>query len=68
MRERTEILKCRMANIPFHIMYQIRKSKSVKCLKLGKGFVTIAVCAGSKEIYKKIKQRDRAKSQVGIQF
>ena len=38
----------------------IRYLKSVeKCLKQGKGVIVVAVCAGSRETYKKIKNRDK---------
>lgn len=38
----------------------IRYLKSVeKLLKKGKGSITVAVCCGSRDIYKKIKQRDK---------
>lgn len=38
----------------------IKYSKAVeKLLKSGKCFITVAVCCGSKEIYKKIKNRDK---------
>ena len=38
----------------------IKYSKAVEnVLKRGKGYITIAVCAGTRETYKKIKQRDK---------
>ena len=38
----------------------VKYSKAVeKLLKKGKGVITVAVCSGTKETYKKIKQRDK---------
>ncbi len=40
----------------------VKYSKSVeKLLKNGKGVITVAVCSGDRDIYKKIKQRDKYK-------
>lgn len=40
----------------------IKYSKAVdKLLKKGKGVITVAVCSGSSEVYKKIKNRDKYK-------
>ncbi len=40
----------------------VKYSKSVeKLLKCGKGLITIAICSGDKDVYKKIKNRDKYK-------
>lgn len=65
LKEFPKLIDFFLKNNVQHIWFEssgISYSKAVeKVLKNGKGVITVAVCSGSPEIYKKIKRRDKYK-------
>jgi len=69
LKEFPKLIDLFMKNNVEHVICEssgIKYSKAVeKLLKNKKGTITVAVCAGSRETYKKIKNRDKYEKAVG---